>query len=461
MSNNVSDAVQLEAPVKSTYDSGDGGGLVARAEKGGVALSPSGISAKKVVIKKTGIFAAIFRPIGLAIGLLVAVYGIVTLGTTYWRSYNRHLAHVMPVHFDKSIIEIFSPKPKIPADQLELLIRDADGYLRRVAADKSKTDSFVSEILAMLNDEHGRVKKAAAEDIDGLFDYAFADREQALNAYADWFFEWKRSYIVLKETIGATANRFIETGEYESLREAVERDVKDYFMRHYSEQVLRPELRDQRITNGLEKAVRRAHESYRRVIANSDARLQLFLARYTRHLEDVPKSAALTNVKLDWDAQKWKSPTRLAEDKAFEGVAGIGRAAAGGTIGALVLGPAMNRAMAGTFGMLSRRFATSVGARLAFAEKGAVAGTFVEPAGGQIVGAVVGVILGTAADYFMNKANENFNREKFIAANREALETTISAWRDKLKVNVQTAIDSWFDEAKASVVLARQSGAGS
>ena len=71
----------------------------------------------------------------------------------------------------------------------------------------------------------------------------------------------------------------------------------------------------------------------------------------------------------------------------------------------------MSRAMAGTFAMLSRRFATSIGTRLAFAEKGAVAGTFVEPLGGQIVGAVVGVVLGTAADYFMNKANEKFSRE--------------------------------------------------
>ena len=33
------------------------------------------------------------------------------------------------------------------------------------------------------------------------FALAFQDREQAISAYADWFFEWKRSYVVLKETI--------------------------------------------------------------------------------------------------------------------------------------------------------------------------------------------------------------------------------------------------------------------
>ncbi|GBF27081.1 hypothetical protein MnTg02_02126 [bacterium MnTg02] len=458
MPNDVLDVAQSGSPADRTFDKAENAVNLPGTTEGKAALSATKISAKKIIIKKTGLFAAFFRPIGLAIGLVLAVYGLGTLGTNYWRSYNRHLAHIQPVHFDKTIIEIFAPKPKLSAGQLELLVRDADGYLRRVAADKSKTDSFVHETLAMLMAERGRIKMAAAQDLDRVFDYAFADREQVLNAYADWFFEWKRSYVVLKETITSTANRFMKTGEYESLREAVERDVKDYFMRHYSERVLKPEIRDQRITEGLETSVRRAHENYRRVIANSDARLQLFLARYTRHLEDVPKSVALTNVKLDWDAQKWKSPTHLAEDKAFEGIAGLGTAAAGGTIGALVLGPAMSRAMAGTFAMLSRRFATSIGTRLAFAEKGAIAGTFVEPLGGQIVGAVVGVVLGTAADYFMNKANEKFSREKFINANTEALDATISIWRDKVKNNVASALDAWFDEAQASVVLAQKAG---
>ena len=119
--------------------------------------------------------------------------------------------------------------------------------------------------------------------------------------------------------------------------------MKDYFLRNYKEQVLKPELRDQTITQGVEQAARHAHDSYRRVIANGDMRLQLFLAQHTSHLEDIPASTPMTNVKLDWDAQKWKAPTYLMEDRAFDGIAGIGAAAAGGTVGALALGPAHQR----------------------------------------------------------------------------------------------------------------------
>ena len=111
---------------------------------------------------------------------------------------------------------------------------------------------------------------------------------QAISSYADWYFEWKRSYVVLKETISSAITRFFEAGKYESLNEAIEADVKDYFLTNYKDQVLKPELRDQTVTKGVEQAVRHAHDSYRRVIANGDMRLQLFLAQHTSHLEDIP-----------------------------------------------------------------------------------------------------------------------------------------------------------------------------
>jgi hypothetical protein len=259
---------------------------------------------------------------------------------------------------------------------------------------------------------------------------------------------------VLKETITSAITRFFEAGKYESLNEAIEADVQDYFLTNYKEQVLKPELRDQTISKGVEQAVRHAHDSYRRVVANGDMRLQLFLAQHTSHLEDIPAATPMTSVKLDWDAQKWKAPTYLMEDRAFDGVVGIGTAAAGGTVGALALGPAMNSVLAQSFGQLSRRVATSLGTRLAFAEQGAVAGTVVQPMGGQVVGAAIGALIGAAVDYLSNAANEAFNRDSFVAANEQALDVTIATWKSKLEANIDTAIDKWFDDARASVVLA-------
>ncbi|GBE43346.1 MAG TPA: hypothetical protein ENH05_04255 [Rhizobiales bacterium] len=431
---------------------------IVKSGRGDGAVAPSRPAAPapvNVKIRKVGPVGAFLRPIGISLALLLAAYGLVSLGTTFWRSYQRDLDYSLATHPDKSIFDIFI-KASLPKDAVDLVVRDVDGKLRRVAAAKTDTDNFVNQTILMLDDERDRIKQAAARDIGALFENAFADKEQVLEAYADWFFEWKRSYIVLKETLTSAATRFAQAGEYENLSEAVERDLKDYFMRHYKAQVLKPEVRDVKITQGLETLVRRGHESYRRVIANGDMRLQLFLARNTRNLADIPADEKVTGVTLDWDAQKWKTPTYLMEDRAFDGIAGLGVAAGGGTAGALVLGPVMNRVMARSFGLLSRRFVTTFGARLALAEQGAIAGTLVQPAGGQIVGAIAGVLIGVAADYFINEAQEEFNRDKFIAANREALEATIDTWKTKLRSNVDAAFDRWFDDARASVVLARK-----
>jgi hypothetical protein len=396
------------------------------------------------------------RPVGMAIGVALIAYAIVSLGTTFYRSYYRHLDHTAAVHPDKSVFDVFFGDKSLPPDAVDLIIKDVDGSLRKVVASKSEADKFVNDTILMLDEERARIKQAAHEDLDRSFALAFQDREQAISGYADWFFEWKRSYVVLKETISSAIARFLEVGKYESVTEAIDADVREYFLKNYKDQVLKPELRDQTITKGVEQAARHAHDSYRRVIANGDMRLQLFLAKHTSHMEDVPPATPMTSIKLDWDAQKWKAPTYLMQDRAFAGIAGVGAAAAGGTVGALALGPVINKVLAQSFGQLSRRVATSLGTRLAFAQQGAVAGTVVQPMGGQVVGAAIGVAIGAAVDYLSNEANEAINRESFVAANEQALDATIETWKSGLEASLDTAIDKWFDDARASVVLANK-----
>lgn len=408
--------------------------------------------AREKVVKQSAL-GMLLKPIGVALALVLSTYALLSLGTTFWRSYQRHLDHTAPVHADGSAFDILFGDVNLPPDAVDLVVKDVDGKLHRVVASQSETSKFVNGTILMLDEERARIKQAAHEDLDRAFALAFQDREQAISGYADWFFEWKRSYVVLKESIASAVTRFFEAGKYESLTETIEADVKDYFLRNYREQVLKPELRDQTITQGVEQAVRHAHDSYRRVIANGDMRLQLFLAKHTSHLEDIPASTPMTKVKLDWDAQKWKAPVYLMEDRAFDGIAGLGAAAAGGTVGALALGPSLDVLLAQSFGQLSRRFVTSLGTRLAFAEQGAIAGTVVQPMGGQVIGAAVGVVIGIVVDYLGNAANEAFNRDEFVAANEQALDATIAAWKSNLEANIDTAIDTWFDDARSSVVL--------
>ena len=133
-----------------------------------------------------------------------------------------------------------------------------------------------------------KILLATKAELDEIFAAAFADRDKAVEDYADWFFEWKRSYVILKEAIKSTVTRSLETGKYESLKEAVERDVKDYFMKNYNARVLKPESRDQLISAKMERLIRRAHERYRRAILHSDDKLQDFLSAHTKVLEDLP-----------------------------------------------------------------------------------------------------------------------------------------------------------------------------
>lgn len=410
-------------------------------------------SRREKVVKQSAI-GMMLQPIGIAVALVLSTYALLSLGTTYWRSYQRHLDHAAPVHADRSMFDIFFGESSLPQDAVDLVVRDVDGQLHKLVVSKSEADKFVNDTILMLDEERARIKRAAHEDIDRTFALAFQDRAQAISSYADWFFEWKRSYVVLKESLTSAMARFFEAGKYESLNEAIEADVREYFLKNYKEQVLKPELRDRTITQGVEQSVRHAHDSYRRVIANGDMRLQLFLAKHTQHLEDIPAATPMTNVALDWDAQKWKAPIYLMEDRAFAGVIGVGTAAAGGTVGALALGPTMNTLLAQSFGQISRRFAASMGTRLAFAQQGAVAGTVVQPMGGQVIGAAAGVLIGIAVDYLSNEANEAINRETFVAANEAALDATVATWKSGLEANVDTAIDKWFDDARASVVLA-------
>ena len=179
---------------------------------------------------------------------MLSAYALLSLGTTFYRSYQRHLVQTAAVHADNSILDIFFGDSSLPADPVDLVVKDVDGSLHKMVASKSEADKFVNDTILMLDEERARIKQAAHEDLDRSFALAFQDRDQAISAYADWFFEWKRSYVVLKESLASAVTRFFEAGKYESLSEAVEADVKDYFLKNYQEQVLKPELRDRTIT---------------------------------------------------------------------------------------------------------------------------------------------------------------------------------------------------------------------
>ena len=56
--------------------------------------SPSGhaVARREKVVKESAL-GALLKPIGISLALVLIAYALLSLGTTFWRSYQRHLDH--------------------------------------------------------------------------------------------------------------------------------------------------------------------------------------------------------------------------------------------------------------------------------------------------------------------------------------------------------------------------------
>ena len=82
------------------------GAVAGRRAGGSPAKATRRSRAPRVKIVKQSALGALLRPIGISIALILCAYALVSLGTTFYRSYYRHLDHTAPVHADKSVFDI-------------------------------------------------------------------------------------------------------------------------------------------------------------------------------------------------------------------------------------------------------------------------------------------------------------------------------------------------------------------
>jgi len=406
-----------------------------------------------VRIVRRGWLATAIAPLAAALAALLLVAGLVAVGTNWWAGYSRDQLFGRAVQPDGSGAAIATGTPLV--ETVTVVVRDADGELRRLVVERDAADRFVNDTLRRLDAARQATRERAAAEVATVFALAFADAETAVEDYADWFFAWRRPYVVLGKALVSTTSRLARVGAYEPLEVGVERDLRDYFMAEYQARVLRPEQREPIVARAFEEAVRRAHERWLGVLAEEDLRLQLFLAERTRHLEPLPADARLSEVTLDWDVQRFKAPHHLAAGQVFDGLVGAATTGGGAVAGAALLGPAVQRASRRIFAGLGRRYAAAFASRIAMTQTGAAVGSTVQPVSGTAVGAVAGGLLGLAADYALNAADAAFNRESFVEANREAVASTRTIWEERLTANLHAAIDQWFADTRAAVVADR------
>lgn len=224
-------------------------------------------------------------------------------------------------------------------------------------------------------------------------------------------------------------------------------EIEAYFIRHYRLFVLKPEIRDAVIARGLEAAVKRAHASYLRVVANVDLRLQLFLARHTELL-DAGKATAIRSLKLDWDAQAFKAPRYALEDQALRALYRGAQVVGVSALIAHTVGPAIEARIAALFAAVAGRVMTALAPEITATLSGTALG-------GPFTGWVSGTVVGLGADWLMTAGVERFERPQFIAANREAVDATMATWREALTRHGRTAIEVWFADTRA-LVAARE-----
>jgi hypothetical protein len=387
------------------------------------------------------------KRIGGAIALVILVTALFGIGTGQYRSWLRDLDYSQAVHEDESTLSS-GVQRAIGPDEIELFVRTERDEIRRLIADREELAAFVEGQLAKLKQNRAIAKDVASKDAALVMRLSFADADARVATYADWFYEWKRSYVLLKETVLSAAHRTVASGS-ETWREAVERDITDYFMRHFTEQVLQPERREPLVQDGVRNTLEHAHSNFLNAVADYDLHLRLFLEEHTEHFDAGALSAV--EVELDWDAQRWKAPLYAAEDRSFDGALGVGlmaASAAGGRAVGAVLAPAMAQAIRQNIGRMAARTSAQLASRASTTAAGASAGSAV-PVVGSAVGAALGFAAGAALDYMGNRVDKWMNRDEFILENMDAVAQIQETWRKTLEQELHRTIDVWFDDAES------------
>jgi hypothetical protein len=387
------------------------------------------------VIRKRGMLAPLLAPIGVAIALLIIGIPAIAIWNIHSASEARRALHEAAVPADATALTV-PVKRQVQDGEAEFVLRLIDGKLVRVIASKDEAGQFINRTLVRLDEARTAAHASAAAGLDAVFAQAFATRQADLSAYADWFYEWGRSWRFLYEALAGAAQEaarlsFSQTQITDAARQAVEA----YLLRHYEDVVLKPGLRDPVIVAGINRVLKEAHDRYLTAVAGLDDDMQKFLAEKTRYAEEIPGDGVA--VKIDWDASKWKAPRYSAEDRYLEP---IGSAAIIG--GSAVLGSMVERVIIPFFA----RATAQVMASSELTIGGAAAGSF-SPG----VGTAIGALAGAALDWGLSRFRDYMERDDFIADNSAALDASIATWKGRIQPEIDRAIDVWFDDTRATV----------
>ncbi len=401
------------------------------ASRGEAPAAPRG----RTVINKRGLLAPLLGPIGVAAGLVIVGVPAIAIWNIRTASEERNAVHEAPAPRDTTVAET-TVRREVADGETEFVLRLIDGKLVRVIAAKDATTAFLNETLVALDAARAEAHLEVGRGLDQLFASVFATRSDDIGAYADWFFDWGRSWRLLYEALtGAVEEAARLSFSQTQITDAARHAVEAYLIRHYQDLVLKPELRDDAIGSGARLVLADAHTAYLGAVARLEDRMQRFLAEKTRYVAEIESGAVAVSV--DWDAAKWRAPTGGAEDRYLEPVASAAVIGGGAVVGSMI-----QRAAVPYFARATAQVMVSARMTLGGAAVGSV-----QPG----LGTAIGALAGAALDWGLSEFQEYMERDDFVRDNEAALDATIVAWKGRIEPEIGKAIDAWFDDARAVI----------
>ncbi len=320
--------------------------------------------------------------------------------------------------------------------EVEIEFTTGDGRAWAAYVQRQDASVFLQSTLRYIDEERERTKEQFRGDLERVFRDAFSDRKASVDEFADWYFGFFTSGTMAGKGVWGGI-REITSLDMDQIMSGVEVAVQESIRHQYLTYVMKPELRDPIIQDGVRSAILAAHRRYQHMIEGLDARLINFItdkARYVRPLDTQQK----VHLKLDWDSESWRAPLHYDRQAVAAGAGSVFATAAGMIGGDVVLETVMT--------LLGSIVGEAVIAAEASAG-GAVIGSEVFPGIGTALGAVAGLAAHGAMTYF----RDSMGRDQFVADTHAAIDATTTTWHNMVEPSANALIDRWYNETKRLV----------
>jgi hypothetical protein len=372
---------------------------------------------------------------------ITLVFVLLMFGRQWYDSILARLDYDKSVHPDTSVIKTGIRSQVRPT--IALVYKDKQGKKVKVIADAQEYSAFVNQQVASLDNSRAKLSAKMETQLHNTLTDVFDEVRGRTDRFADWYFAYTTTYKILWQATTSATKHLLST-EAISLSDAVSYDVEKYLHKHYENIVLRPEITDPQLKAAYQSVLKEAHDYYLDVLSTMQKDFQVFVSRYTTHLE-VPATEN-TELVLDWESQFNKM--NIAEyEKGPQGAAlGAALAAGGAASGKAVAGAASkgvaSKAIAGAatksvFAKLSAPFVSKAVLVGAGGAVGSLAGPF---------GTIIGAVGGLGVDFAINEGVELTQRETFVTDVQEALQNTQNEWKKRMHSSLQDAINIWIDD---------------